>query len=216
MVAAACLALGLGGCSVNESGNGGQSGAKGSDGNAVIEAIMARRSVRNFKMREVPRELLQTIMTAGINAPSAMNKQDWEVRMVTNQELLAELSAGMLESEMGARMKERLGGRNAFSNAPAVAFVADELGSGEPGSFAEIDCGLLGENMLIAAQSLGLGTVIQASPAAMLNSCPDAERLLGRLGFSEGYVLRYIILIGYPDEAPDAKPRDAGKARFVD
>ena len=49
----------------------------------------------------------------------------------------------------------------------------------------------------------------------MMNSTPEAKPYLDRLGFSEGYKLRVIVGLGYPDEEPEAKPRDLGKLKFV-
>lgn len=51
-------------------------------GNLVIETIMARRSVRMYKDMPVERCKLQKIVECGINAPSGMNKQPWQVRVV--------------------------------------------------------------------------------------------------------------------------------------
>ena len=45
---------------------------------------------------------------------------------------------------------------------------------------------------------------------------PDAKPYVDRLGFSEGYRLRIIVGLGYPDEDPEARPRDLGKIKFVD
>ena len=50
--------------------------------NPVIENIMARRSVRAYKEQAVPRELMEQVLECGINAPNAMNAQQWEVRVV--------------------------------------------------------------------------------------------------------------------------------------
>lgn len=54
-------------------------------GNAVIENIMARRSIRKYKAETVDREILTKIMECGINAPNGQNKQSWEVRIVDNE-----------------------------------------------------------------------------------------------------------------------------------
>ena len=55
-------------------------------GNLVIETIMARRSVRMYKDMPVERCKLQKIVECGINAPSGMNKQPWQVRVVDSRE----------------------------------------------------------------------------------------------------------------------------------
>ena len=57
--------------------------------NEVIENIMARRSIRQYKAIPVGRDTLNTIMECGINAPNGQNKQSWEVRIVDKPELLA-------------------------------------------------------------------------------------------------------------------------------
>ena len=57
-------------------------------GNLVIETIMARRSVRMYKDMPVERCKLQKIVECGINAPSGMNKQPWQVRVVDSREYI--------------------------------------------------------------------------------------------------------------------------------
>ena len=74
----------------------------------VIENIMSRVSVRQFTEEPVAKADLETILKAGLQAPSAMNAQDWQVRIVTNQEMLNTLSGFMLSTEMGKGMAERL------------------------------------------------------------------------------------------------------------
>lgn len=56
--------------------------------NQVVETIMTRRSVRQYKPQAVEREKMQTIVECGINAPNAMNKQPWEVRVVDNADYI--------------------------------------------------------------------------------------------------------------------------------
>ncbi len=79
-----------------------------------------------------------------------------------------------------------------------------------------LDCGLLGENMMLAAQSLGLGTCCLGGCISFINSDPSAAPYLDKLTVPEGYTLLYAIAVGYPDEAPEAKPRDAAKVKFID
>ncbi|MBR4851547.1 MAG: nitroreductase family protein, partial [Tidjanibacter sp.] len=79
-----------------------------------------------------------------------------------------------------------------------------------------INVGLMGENMCLAAQELGLGTCIMAGPSAFLVNSPKAKPYLDRLGFSEGYKLRYVLGVGYPAESPAAKPRNLSKIKFVE
>ena len=80
---------------------------------------------------------------------------------------------------------------------------------------AGLDCGLLGENRMLAAQSMGLGTCCLGGPVRFIKDNADAKFFLDKLGFSDGYELIYILAVGYPDESPAAKPRDEGKVKFI-
>ena len=79
----------------------------------------------------------------------------------------------------------------------------------------DINVGLLCENICLAAQSMGLGTVIMGGPAMFISTNPKAKEFLKRLNLPEGYELRICVGVGYPDEAPEAKPRDEKKIEFV-
>ena len=98
-----------------------------------------------------------------------------------------------------------------FRNAPAVIAVA-----GKAGKFTDIDCGLLGENIMLAAYSLGLGTCCLGGAPAFIAGKPETAELYEALQLSEGYELLYMIAVGYPDEEPQAKPRDYSKIQFVE
>lgn len=80
---------------------------------------------------------------------------------------------------------------------------------------SQIDCGLLGANMILTAQSMGIGSCCLGGPVRFMKS-PAAAGYLKKLDFSDGYELLYAIAFGYPDEAPAAKPRDTSKVKFID
>ena len=182
----------------------------------VLENIMTRVSVRQFTDEPVAKADLETILKAGLQAPSAMNKQDWQVRIVTNQEMLNTLSGFMLSTEMGKGMAERLNGKNAFANAPAVAFVAAETGE-DATRWSSVDTALLSENMLLTIHALGLGATYQAAPAAMINQSQEAKDFLKTtFGFPENTELINIIIIGHPAETPAVKDRDQSKGRIIE
>ena len=181
--------------------------------NPVIDAIMARRSIRHYTDTPVEREKLQTIAECGINAPNAMNRQDWEVRIVDNQDYFLEVTSLMKADMPFFVSSDDPKFRNGFRNATAAIFIA--CPADDSGMLLQ-NVGLMSENICLAAQSLGLGTCIMGGPAMFLNTNESARPYLERLGFSEGYHLQIVIAVGYPDEAPDAKPRDASKVAFVD
>ena len=69
--------------------------------------------------------------------------------------------------------------------------------------------------MILAAQSLGLGTCCLGGPVRFMMDNEEAAPYIERLQLPEDYTLLYAIAIGYPDESPEAKPREAGKVQFV-
>ena len=205
MAAMALLTVVLGGCQSENS-------MKQSE-TPVVDAIMSRRSIRQYEDKAVPRELLQKIAVCGVNAPNAMNKQEWEVRIIDDENYLNEVTELMKEDMPFFVKSDDPNFRNAFRNATALIAVAcpdDKMG------MTLINVGLMGENMCLAAQELGLGTCIMAGPSAFLVNSPKAKPYLDRLGFSEGYKLRYVLGVGYPAESPAAKPRDLSKIKFVE
>ena len=178
--------------------------------NAVIEAIMSRRSIRVYKDTPVEREKLQRIAECGVNAPNAMNAQNWNVRIIDSKEYIDGVTEIYKAANPEAVQRDP-NFKNMFRNAPAVIAVA-----APQGGFSSIDCGLMGENIMLAAHSLGLGTCCLGGPVRFLSSNADAKPYLDRLKLDDGYELLYLIAVGYPDEAPDARPRNLDKIRFVE
>lgn len=172
--------------------------------NQTIETIMARRSIRKYKADVVERGKLKAIMECGINAPNGQNKQSWEVRIVDNPEVMADIKQIMIDA-----YDEKVVG--CFRGAPVMVFIARDVNY----DFSAYDCGLMAENMMLAAQALGVGSICLGSPVRLINDNPACAPILERLGFSEGYELSLCVGLGYADEAPEAKPRDKGKVLFV-
>ena len=176
--------------------------------NPVLSTIMARRSVRKYLDKPVEHEKLEIIVRAGINAPSGMNRQPWIVRVVEDQKLIADVNE-VFKKANPEQVNRDKNFKNMFRNAPNLICVCTPVNGGD------LDAGLLGENMMLAAQSLGLGTCCLGGPVRFLNTNADAKFFLDRLDIPEGYKLNYILAIGYPDEQPEAKPRDASKVKFI-
>jgi nitroreductase len=208
ILAAAAVVFSLSQCN----SNGGDKGDTNSQccqatDNQVIKAIMERRSIRKYKDTPVEHEKLATIVKCGINAPSGINKQPWEIRVVESQELINQVNEVYKKANPDIIEKDP-SFKNMFRNAPNLICVATAQGG-------NLDCGLLGENMMLAAQSMGLGTCCLGGPVRFIKDNADAKFFLDKLGFSEGYDLIYILAIGYPDESPDAKPRDESKIQYI-
>ena len=179
----------------------------------VVDAIEARRSVRAYKDTPVEREKLQLLAECGVKAPSAMNRQEWELRIVDSKAWIDACTADYLKAVEGTdKAKYMLTPtfKNIFRNAPAVIFVA-----APEGEFSDVNIGMLGENIMLAATELGLGTCCLGSVLFTFAE-PEMGKYVESLNFSEGYRLRYALAVGYPDETPEAKARDLSKIKFVE
>ena len=177
--------------------------------NPVLSSIMARRSIRKYLDKPVEHEKLEVIVRAGINAPSGVNRQPWIVRVVEDQKLIADVTE-VYKQENAEQVKRDKGFKNMFRNAPNIICVCTPANGG-----GELDAGLLGENIMLAAQSMGLGTCCLGGPVRFLLSNEKCKFFLDRLDIPADYKLNYIIAIGYPDEQPDAKPRDVSKVKYI-
>lgn len=184
-----------------------------SEAEAVDNVIMSRRSIRNYKQIPVSRDTMQVILEAGINAPNGQNRQSWEIRVVDNPDTMSEIKAAMSAANPDVPMAG-----DSFRNAPVMAFIAADTSY----DFSLLDCGMLSENMVLSAWSMGVGSICLGSPVRFLDgsesirSNPEIRKVMDKLGFSEGYQLVLCVGFGYPLESPDAKPRDESKFRFVD
>lgn len=184
------------------------------DKNEVIETILTRRSIRAYKDQAVPKELLDQVVECGVWAPNAINAQQWEVRVVMSDEWINSATAAAKEAAKGTPNEAQFNDptfKNLFRNAPAVIFIGHK-----PGAYTPVDCGLMAGNMMLAAKSLGLGTVCMASPVRTFLMTEAGASHLTSLGFSEGYEPLICIGIGYPDEEPAAKPRNMEVIKYVE
>ena len=177
--------------------------------NPVLSNMMARRSIRKYLDKPVEHEKLEVIVKCGINAPSGMNRQPWIVRVVEDQKLIADVTE-VFKQENPEQVASDKDFKNMFRNAPNLICVCTPANGG-----GELDAGLLGENMMLAAQSMGLGTCCLGGPVRFLLSNEKCKFFLDRLDIPADYKLNYILAIGYPDEQPDAKPRDASKVKYI-
>jgi nitroreductase len=177
--------------------------------NAAIENMMTRRSIRKYTAEPVSRELLSKIMECGINAPNGQNKQSWEVRIVDNPEVMAQIKNAVAEGH--PQMKPEFA-HGCFRDAPIMVFIARDTTY----PFSAYDCGMLSQNIMLSAWSYGVGSVCLASPVRMMMDNDACKPVLEKLGFSENYELSLCIGLGWPDESPEAKPRMMEKVKFID
>ena len=186
-----------------------QAQSSGNNSDAVIENIMARRSIRQYKQTPVGRDTMNVILECGINAPNGQNRQSWEVRVVDSPALMDEIKEAMAQGHPDMEPKAVKG---CFRNAPVMVFIARDPSY----DFSAYDCGLLAENMMLSAWSLGVGSICLGSPVRFIKDSSESAAIFERLGFSEGYELCLCVGFGYADESPEAKPRDWSKVKYVE
>ena len=147
----------------------------------ALEMLFTRRSIRSYTSEPVSDEDLTTILEAGMNAPSANNRQPWHFVVVDDGE--------KLDAIMKAHPYTRM-----LAEAPMAIVVCGDTGVSE--SFWVQDCSAATENILLAARALGLGTVwcgVYPREARV-----DAIRDL--FDVPETMVPLNVIALGHPDE----------------
>lgn len=183
--------------------------------NKTLELLDQRRSHRAYKKIPLTDEQIDALVYAGISSPSANNHQPWHFTVVKNQELLNEINQEACNNVM--RLPEA--SRNArfvdpdfhiFYHAPAVIFIS---AINQPGK--KLDCGIAVQSIAIAAQSLGLGSVILGLPNFAFQG-DKKEAFEKALHFPNNYEFAIAIAVGHPDDEKDAPVRDYQKISFVD
>lgn len=182
----------------------------------TIETILSRRSIRVYKPEQIKKEELDQIITCAINAPSALNKQSWEIRVIQNPELIKSMNDGFVAFSKGKEMKGSASkaqepGFSVFHGAPTVIIVAYDTAN----KFSQVDCGLLGQNVLLSAEALDIGTCVIGGVTDFL-ATPEGKKLVTQLNLSAGYEPLYAIAVGYKNQQPDAKPRDITKVTVIE
>ena len=148
----------------------------------VISAIHRRRSIRKYKNKEIPKELLMEILEAARQAPSGANKQPWRLVVVTDPETKKALVSICKEQKFVAECS---------------AFI---VGIDDPAQkWSRVDLAIALEHMVLAAVEKGLGTCWIGAF--------DPEKKSAHLGVPKGLVVTACLALGYPDEAPEARGR---------
>lgn len=180
-----------------------------SSNDAMTELMMSRRSIRKYKDSLINKETLDEILKCGVNAPNGKNLQTYEIR-VLSPALIDSITSAVVKDN--PQIGEREGFKNIFVDAPCVLCIAYDTTY----DMSQVDCGLLGENIILSAWSKGIGSCCLGSSARWIKDSPSAKPYLDKIGFSEGYELLYCIALGYPDETPEAKPRTMDKIKYME
>jgi nitroreductase len=158
----------------------------------AVDAILQRRSIREYKEKAIPEELFAELLEAAMCAPSAGNERPWHFIVITERSLLEGITEFHAHSQM-------------LKQAPAAIIVCADMNRDKyPGVGYWIqDCAAATENILIAAQDRGLGT-------CWLGVYPRENRVAGMrrlLNIPEHIVPFSAIAVGYPVAVKSPGPR---------
>lgn len=149
----------------------------------IIDAILKRRSIRKYKDKEIPEEILKEIIKAGMYAPSSSNKRPWFFILIKEKEILKKIA----DFHPYAKML--------YSSACAILVCGNKNLQSVEGYIA-LDCAAATQNILLSAYGLGIGSCwigIYPREARM-----DFIRDLLKL--EDCFVPISLVSLGYPDE----------------
>lgn len=162
---------------------------------STMDIIHQRKSVRNYTDKQVSKDQLEEMVRAGMAAPTAVNKQPWAFIAIDDRATLDKLSEGLPYAKM-------------LENASAAIVVCGDLSKALKGWEQEFwiqDCSAATQNVLLAAEALGLGAVWTAAYPA-----EDRMQIVTDiLNLPEHIVPLNVIPIGYPKGVE--KPKDKWK-----
>lgn len=171
--------------------------------NAVVNQILARRSRRAYEAKQISDEELETVLECGAWAPSAMNQQSWHLTALQNPELVKELS------EL-CRVYRKIE-TNPFYDAPTIIVVTAKADAIAP----QKDASLAMENMMLAADSLGLGTC-WINCVNGLFATEEGKAFFEKIGVPAENVMVGSLALGYPKDAlPAPKDRLEGNIDII-
>lgn len=182
--------------------------------NETLKAISDRFSCRDFADTPLTDEQIKALSEAALAAPSATNRQPWHISLITDKTLIDEMDTegmNILRSAEDNTVYERFISRGAtlFYNAPCMLMV-----SSDGSKWAQTDCGILCQNVALAAHSLGLGSV-HCGMASIPLSGARSEEFKNRMRFPEGYEFALAVLVGSAKTGKEPHELDRSKLTFI-
>ncbi len=173
--------------------------------NETLRVIKSRRSIRKYKFEQIADSELQTILEAAVFAP--MSEQKWHFTVIQNRDLLDKMvnliKEDFLNSDsqiMIQRVKDPI--YHTFYNAPTVILISADK------TAPQIECGLAAQNIMLAAESLNIGSCFILS-SGILFKTEQGNNLKKELAIPDNYNYVCTIALGYAyGDAPLAPPRD--------
>lgn len=192
--------------------------------NEFTELVMTTRSVRKYKVEQIIEKSLQTILKAGIYSPNGGNTQMRHFTVIQNQETLKELN--LLVKKAFAKnedsdspffylkMKVVKATQNDnycfYYGAPTLILVSSDVANLN----AMADCVCAEENILLAANAEGLGSVYINQPT-WFDDDSEVRTLLTKIGVPSNYHVCASAAVGYSDAAPAKAIRNENVVNYV-
>lgn len=170
--------------------------------NKTLDDLRNRRSIRRYKPEQITREELDAVISAGVCAPTGMNRQSPIIVAVQDKETVKLLSK-MNATIMGASS-------DPFYGAPTVLVVLADAHS----KHAVPDGSLVMGNLMNAAKAIGLGSC-WINRAKEVFDTDEGKALLKKWGIEGDYIGIGNCILGYPDEEPEMKPRKENYVYYV-
>jgi len=184
--------------------------------NETLKNIRNRRSTRGFQSEQIKDGELQAILDAGIYAPSATNLQPWHFTVIQNKDILDRLSDGFKELAKNSNIEylKKVGNNDnfhVFYNSPTVVIVSGD----ENIKSAPVDCAAAVENMLVAAESLEIGSCWIGFIAFLLNS-EEGTEFTKELGIPQGFKQIHAVALGYKkNKSTNAPARKENTVNYI-
>ncbi len=151
----------------------------------AIDMILSRRSIRHYERKEIPNEILNKILEAGRQAPSAANRQPLHFIVVTDDHIKKELSKGLF---------------NRFiKDSPLTIVGCATTGDRLTGKWSIVDTTIALQNMVIAAWAMGIGS-------CWIGDFKE-EKVKELLQIHNKWKVVAIIPFGYPAEQPKTRKK---------
>jgi nitroreductase len=177
-----------------------------------MNAICGRRSVRNYKAKQISDSVIKELLKAGAMAPSAEDLRPCRFVVIKNRDRIRELSDAVKET-LGSDVLEELAADTPmkedviFYGAPLLILIF-----AESGIFRETDCALAAQNMMLRAYDLDVGSCF----IGWANVLRERRDILRSLGVKEQQDLYCALIFGYPKEWPKPKDREAEVVNIVE
>lgn len=170
--------------------------------NGILDAIEKRSSTRGYTAEKLTNEELERLLKAGLQAPTAANKQEIHISVVDGgHPILAEI-----EAEKNALMNVQAPSANFYYSAPLVLVLSGD----RENPWSALDAGIAVENIALAAEGLGLGNVIIGIIRGAMSG-GKKEHFAEELKFPENYEFKIAIAIGHKAVEKAPHEYDMGK-----